>query len=207
MRIQVLVLAKRPVPGRVKTRLCPPCTPEQAATIAAAAIEDTLDAVDASRAHARTLVADGVLQPRPGWTLVNQCHGDLDERLAHAFTTTAKSRVATVLIGMDTPQVTGKLLDRAAAALSTADAALGMAADGGWWALAMRRPADAEALRGIPTSRDDTGVRTLEALRSKGMKVAALPVLRDVDTADDALEVAAIRPHGRFAKALRGVVR
>ena len=43
----MLVLAKTPVPGRVKTRLCPPCTPEQAAAVAAAALADTLDAVTA----------------------------------------------------------------------------------------------------------------------------------------------------------------
>ena len=42
--MDLIVLAKEPVPGRVKTRLCPPCTPVEAASIAAAALADTLDA-------------------------------------------------------------------------------------------------------------------------------------------------------------------
>lgn len=202
MRTQILMLAKEPIAGRVKTRLCPPCTPAQAAAIAAAAIEDTRDAVDAAGRFARILVADGVLAVRPGWTHVSQCGGGLDERIAYAFAGTARGGLASLLIGMDTPQVTPDLLTQAALELSTADAALGLAADGGWWALALRNPADAAALRGIPTSRDDTGRRTLEALRTKGLRVAMLPVLRDVDTAADALEVAEQCPATRFARAV-----
>jgi len=58
----VLVLAKEPRPGRVKTRLCPPCSPEEAATVAAAALADTLEAVAASGADRHILALDG----RPG---------------------------------------------------------------------------------------------------------------------------------------------
>jgi glycosyltransferase A (GT-A) superfamily protein (DUF2064 family) len=203
MRTQILVLAKEPVAGRVKTRLCPPCTPAQAAEVARAAIEDTLDAVDASRADARVLVVDGRLGCRPRWTSTAQAGGELDNRLAMAFTATAQRGFGTLLIGMDTPQVTPDLLDEATGTLRNADAALGLAADGGWWALALRNPADAEALRGVPTSRSDTGERTLAALRERGLRVAALPVLRDVDTAYDAWAVAAAYPHGHFAAAVR----
>src|SRR5688572_7522921 len=59
MTAHVLVLAKAPRPGQVKTRLCPPCTPDQAAAVALAALHDTLDAVDAAPAELvgrRTLV-------------------------------------------------------------------------------------------------------------------------------------------------------
>lgn len=203
MRTQILVLAKQPVAGRVKTRLCPPCTPDQAAAVAAAAIEDTLDAVDGSGADGRVLVVDGHIAVRPRWTSVPQTAGGLDVRLAHAYATTARPGMATLLIGMDTPQVTGTLLDAAAGALSEADAALGLAADGGWWALALRDPSHAQALLGIATSRDDTGVRTLEALRRRGLRVATLPVLRDVDTVPDAWEIATAYPGSRFATAVR----
>jgi len=53
---------------------------------------------------------------------------------------------------MDTPQVTAAMLDEALVALDTADAALGYAVDGGWWAIALRR-ADARAFPGVPMSR------------------------------------------------------
>jgi glycosyltransferase A (GT-A) superfamily protein (DUF2064 family) len=203
MRTQILVLAKQPVAGRVKTRLCPPCTPDQAAHIAAEAIEDTLDAVDGAQADARTIVLDGQLRLRPYWTHVGQTTGGLDVRLAHAFRATALPDTASLLIGMDTPQVTGDALNAAWDALSDADAAFGPAADGGWWALALRDPLDAHALLGIPTSRSDTGLRTLEALRLRGLRVAMLPELRDVDTAADAWEIASAYPGGRFAAAVR----
>lgn len=207
MKTQILVLAKQPVPGRVKTRLCPPCTPEQAAAVAHAAIEDTFDAVDASRAAGRVLVVDGHIPLRRDWTQAQQADGGLDARLAYAFAATACGGRASLLIGMDTPQVTPELLDGATEALQDADAAFGLAADGGWWALALRDPAHAQALRDIPTSRPDTGVRTLKALQRRGLRVAMLPVLRDVDTADDAWEIAAAYPGGRFGEAVREHLR
>jgi uncharacterized protein len=205
MSTQVLVLAKEPVAGQVKTRLCPPCTPTQAARIAAAAIDDTMAAVDLFPGT-RVLVVDGDLPHHPGWTVVSQCGGSLDVRLAHAFVSTARPGVASILIGMDTPQVTPALLAQARDALDEADAALGLAVDGGWWILALRDPADAVALLDIPTSRDDTGRRTLEALQRRGLSVALLPELRDVDTAADALAIAASHPHGRFAAAVQAVL-
>jgi len=95
---------------------------------------------------------------------------------------------------MDTPQVTRALLARAAARLAEADAVLGQAEDGGWWALGLRDPAHAEILRSIPTSLSDTGARTLRALQDSGLRVSSLPVLRDVDTVADARAVADLCP-------------
>ena len=204
MTVQILVLAKTPVPGRVKTRLCPPCTPEQAATIAAAAIADTLDAVDASRASARTLVADGEFEPRPGWTLVSQCQGGLDERLAHAFATTAKQRLASLLIGMDTPQVTPAQLDEGLRALDRADAAFAPALDGGYWAIGLRRP-DAAVFRDVPMSVPTTAKVQRARLAELELATVELPALVDVDTIGDARRVAAAAPLTRFARALERV--
>ncbi|MFI5936652.1 DUF2064 domain-containing protein [Actinoplanes sp. NPDC051494] len=205
MNARLLVLAKTPVPGRVKTRLCPPCTPAQAAAVAAAALADTLDAVTAARATARVLVVDGDHPEPPGWTRTPQRGGMLGERLADAFT-----RPLSLLIGMDTPQVTATLLDAATRRLGTSgvDAVLGLAEDGGWWALGLRDPADARVLRDIETSTADTGAKTLAALTARGLTVSMLPVLRDVDTAADAHAVAALcAPGSRFASTVTRVVR
>jgi rSAM/selenodomain-associated transferase 1 len=205
--VQWLVLAKTPVPGRVKTRLCPPCTPEQAARVAAAALADTLDAVGAAAAAERALVVDGPHPAPPGWRRVGQRGAGLAERLVHGYADTARPGRPSVLVGMDTPQLTPALLDAAAAALAGADAVLGPAADGGWWTLGLRRPAHAAALRGVPMSTPDTGRATLAALRARGLAVAVLPVLRDVDTAADAHAVAAqCPPGGRFPRAVTACV-
>jgi rSAM/selenodomain-associated transferase 1 len=197
------LLAKEPVPGRVKTRLCPPWTPAEAAELAAAALHDTIDTVTATPAARRVLVLDGA-QPRPaGWAVVPQFGADLPDRLAWAFTDTALPGTASLLIGMDTPQLTTHTLRAAIRRLATVDAVFGPAADGGWWALGLRHPGHAEALRGVPTSRADTGVRTLAALRARGLHIALLPELTDVDTARDAYDVAELCPTGsRFAAAV-----
>lgn len=204
MTAQLLVLAKAPAPGRVKTRLCPPWTPQEAARIAAAALADTLDVAQAVPAARHTLVVDGAYPPPPGWHLVAQRGAGLPERLAHAFADTRRPGTASVLIGMDTPQLTGGLLTEAVDALAGADAVLGPAADGGWWALGLREPAHARVLRDVATSTARTGASTLAALHALGLRVAELPVLRDVDTAADAAEVAALCAAGsRFAAAVR----
>jgi rSAM/selenodomain-associated transferase 1 len=206
--LQILVLAKAPVPGRVKTRLCPPCTPRQAAGIAAAALADTLDAVTAATAGARVLVVDGDHPAPPGWTTVAQRGGPLGERIAGAFADTHAAGLPTVLIGMDTPQVTAAHLDAAALLLGAGDAVLGPADDGGWWALGLHDPGDATVLRGIETSTADTGRQTLAALRRRGLRVGLLDRLRDVDTVADARAVAALcPPESRFVRAVAAVCR
>ena len=203
---QILVLAKAPVPGRVKTRLCPPCTAEQAARIAAAALADTLDTVTTSAAGRRVLVIDGDHPAPPGWETLPQRGGPLGERLTNAFADTRKSGTGTVLVGMDTPQLTTAHLAAAQTLLSTPDgpdAVFGPAVDGGWWALGLRDPAHATVLRTIATSTATTGRLTLAALHGRGLRVGRLPRLRDVDTAADARTVAALCPRGsRFTAAV-----
>lgn len=109
-----------------------------------------------------------------------------------------------LLIGMDTPQVTSELLRTGLDALQHKDSAFGHAEDGGWWCLGLRTPAQhAGLLLGIRTSTATTGLETEAALRLAGLSVALLPRLRDVDLPSDALHVAAIAPHGRFALAMR----
>ncbi|GAA1636957.1 TIGR04282 family arsenosugar biosynthesis glycosyltransferase [Catellatospora bangladeshensis] len=199
---QLLLIAKAPVPGRVKTRLCPPCTPRQAAAIAAAALADTVDALTGSRARRRVLVLDGPHPIPPGWSTVPQRGDGLGERLANAYADTALPAAPSILVGMDTPQLTSQHLAAAAEALGEADAALGPAPDGGWWLLGLREPAHAAVLAEVPMSTPETAAHTLAALHRLGLTVALLDTLRDVDTAADALAVAAQQPHGRFAAAV-----
>jgi hypothetical protein len=204
---QILVLAKQPVAGRVKTRLCPPLHPDGAARVAAAAIEDTLEAVRQVARVRRVLVLDGSY-PAAGFCVQPQCGGPMSERLGAAFDDAAATAhdgagpLPALLIGMDTPQVSAELLTSAVEALLATPAVLGLAPDGGWWALGLQQP-DGSLLRGIPTSQDDTGARQLAQLQNRGLQVQLLPQLRDVDTMSDALAVAELSPDGRFAQELR----
>ncbi|MEW2805832.1 DUF2064 domain-containing protein [Streptomyces massasporeus] len=193
----LLVIAKEPRPGRVKTRLTPPFTPGQAAELAEAALADTLHAVAATPATRRVLVLDGAPGPwlPPGFDVVAQCAGGLDERLARAF---ARCAGPALLIGMDTPQVTPELLT---VDFADCDAWFGPAEDGGFWALGLACP-DPALLRGVPMSTPVTGAVQRERLVAAGLRVRELPTLRDIDTAPDAHAVAALAPRGRFAARL-----
>lgn len=196
---QIVVLAKAPVPGRVKTRLCPPCTPEQAAAVAAAALADTLETAAASRAGRRILAVDGAYDPPPGWTVLAQRGGSLGDRLAGAFADAHRPGTATLLVGMDSPQLSTHDLDGAFRWLHAPggpDAVLGPATDGGWWALGLRDGRHASVLPAIATSTGHTGADTHAALRRRGLRVAMLRTLSDVDTAADAYAVAALCPAG-----------
>jgi uncharacterized protein len=196
----VLVLAKAPAAGHVKTRLCPPCTPAEAADIAAAALADTVDA--AVRTGAVVLAVDGAMPCPPGTVVIPQRGAGLAARIAAAFTDVGVGPI--LLIGMDTPQVTPALLTSCLSALNgSVDAVLGPAEDGGWWALGLRDPLDAQLLEGVPMSTPRTGQDTLEALRTAGLHVRLLPTLRDVDRWTDAVVVADLAPRGRFATAVR----
>ncbi len=199
----VLVVAKEPVPGRVKTRLCPPCTPEQAASIAEAALADTMDAVVACGADEVVVALDG--SPGPwlpsGVRTVPQADGPLEVRLADAWSRTTGPGLQ---IGMDTPQVSPALLDDALARLAddASDAVLGPADDGGWWAIGLPG-ADDRVFAGIPMSRPDTGARQRARLAELGLRVADLPTLVDVDHFPEAEAVADLVPRSRFAAAVR----
>jgi glycosyltransferase A (GT-A) superfamily protein (DUF2064 family) len=206
------VIAKEPVPGRVKTRLTPEYTPEEAACLAAAALADTLRTVLALPARRRVLVLEGrpgPWLPADGFDVVPQAGGGLDERLAAAF---AGSSGPTLLLGMDTPQVSAEILAPvlAADAWSRADAWFGPSEDGGFWALGLADP-DPALLLGVPMSTEGTGRIQRRRLTDAGLRVADLPVLADVDTAADVDRVARRIPGSRFARAVRdrtgGVVR
>lgn len=192
----LLVIAKQPLPGRVKTRLTPPFTPEEAAALAEAALADTLAAAAATPADRHVLVLDGVAGPwlPPGFDVVPQCAGGLDERLAAAF---AACTGPALLIGMDTPQVTPELLG-SALEFGDCGAWFGPAVDGGFWALGLATP-DPALLLGVPMSVPETGAVQYARLRAAGLRTGLLPRLRDVDTAADAAVVAGQSPTGRFA--------
>lgn len=211
-RPTLLVVAKSPVAGLAKTRLTSVLTPAEAADVAAAALLDTLDAVAAVPGVRRVValtgeLADAARAPEirralDGVTVIAQRGGPLGARLAAAHADAGPGPV--LQIGMDTPQVSAELLADAVSQLAErdVDAVLGPAADGGWWGLGVVDPTLAAALVGVPTSRADTGARTLAALRTVGARVGVLEPLADVDTPDDARAVAALVPGSRFAAAV-----
>jgi rSAM/selenodomain-associated transferase 1 len=197
----LLVIAKAPLPGRAKTRLCPPCSSEQAAGLAEAALLDTLDIVARTPASRRVLVFEGDpgrWRP-PGFDVIAQRGGGLEERLAAAFEDVGQPAL---LVGMDTPQLTERLLlDGIEALESGADAVLGPALDGGYWSVGLER-ARREVFDKIPMSVATTLGEQRARIRSLGLRLHEQSALRDVDTMEDARVVARQAPGSRFAAAV-----
>lgn len=197
----VMVIAKAPVPGRVKTRLCPPLDDAGACQVASACLLDTLDAAAAvpARRHVLVFEGDSTGWRRPGWECIAQRGGLLGERLANAFQDIG---AAGVVIAMDTPQVaSATLADALRAVTRPATAAFGAAADGGFWAIGLSAGVDPAAVfRDIPMSTAATGARQRARLIALGLDVVELDVLRDIDTIDDLRAVAADHPDRRFAQ-------
>lgn len=209
--VTVLVIAKAPRPGAVKTRLAADLGAVGAARVAAAALLDTLLVCRAVFSHrvlalAGDLADAGVIDTTDirhevaHWKVIGQSSGDLGHRLsqahvdAAALTGRADGQARRVLqIGMDTPHVTASQLADSAHLLCQAhvDAILGPAEDGGWWVCGTSDPAQAATLADVPMSRSDTGDLTLAALRKIGARVGLVTVLRDLDTQDDAKVIAA----------------
>jgi glycosyltransferase A (GT-A) superfamily protein (DUF2064 family) len=204
MDLTVAVIAKECVPGRVKTRLSPPLTSERAAALAQLSLSRTLDTVRLLPARDRLLVMGGTPGERDaeGFTVVPQAAGDLDERLAAICDAVTGPLL---IIGMDTPQFSpnhvAPLIDDWSSPAPFHEAWMGPATDGGFWALALRRP-DGTLIRGVPMSTDTTGVEQLARLAAAGLTVGILPELRDMDHFSDALQIATEIPGSGFACAV-----
>lgn len=207
--MHLTIIAKFPEPGRVKTRLCPPCSPEQAAEVAAAALADTMDAVDATVADAtrarnvrRVVLLDGDNGEwvRDGYDAVRQRGDGLGERLANGFDDLGPG----VIVGMDTPSACRWLADALAVVEGGRDA-IGMASDGGYWVIGLATT-DRRAFDGIPMSQSHTGVAQLRRLHDLGRPVRMLPMARDLDDIADLQAHARVGGPGRLAATARSII-
>lgn len=212
----MLVLAKAPVAGLVKTRLGAGIGSDAAAEVAAASLLDTLsacsEAVGPGRCHlavagdlAAAVRGDELVRAARGWTVRPQRGDGFTARLVNAHLDLVDGASPVVQIGMDTPQVTPDLLLEAAAGTREHEAVLGPAEDGGWWVLALDDPQHAAALADVVMSTPTTHDETRRALRRHGLRVGATATLRDVDTVEDADAVSAYQPAGHFTRAWAGV--
>jgi hypothetical protein len=179
----ICVMAKAPRPGQVKTRLCPPLEPDQAAALAAAFLLDTWAAATAAcdrvllaRAGAR---ADFPPQLRdaPGF---EQRGSDLGARMEHAARTGLDRGARVLVIGSDLPGLPVSHLEDAAARLDQADVVLGPSSDGGFYAIGFEQ-CPVGCLANIPWSSPHTCERTVARLRQVGLEVSEGLPFDDVD--------------------------
>ncbi len=190
----LLVFAKAPVPGKVKTRLAEAIGEEEAAAIYRRLGQEVVDGV--REGNYQTVIAfdppDSAKEVRE-WlgpnelVFVPQSEGNLGDRLTEAFRNAFADADTVCVIGTDAPGVNRALVERAFAELERpggAQVVVGPAMDGGYYLLALRRPVDT-LFRDIPWSTDRVLERTLERIRRAGLSVALLEPLSDIDRLED----------------------
>jgi rSAM/selenodomain-associated transferase 1 len=192
------VFAKAPVPGQVKTRLCPPLTPDEAATLHGSFVLDTLERTKAATAQFKlpfdrylacapssTHVFFKIMEERQGVKLIDQIGDDLGTRMNRTFETLfTQGYKHALIVGTDVPSLPLEHYKEALALLDSHDLVLGPALDGGYYLIGLNRPVP-DLFTGIPWSTDQVLNLTQEKASTLRLKVALLAPWRDVDTIED----------------------
>jgi len=187
----LLIFAKEPRPGHVKTRLAAEIGAGEAARIYQGLGRRVVDQlrhgpyspiVVFDPPEARTRVTEW-LGPE-GLEFLPQVPGDLGSRLQAAFREGFRRGTEVVVVGTDAPEVDGEVVRSAFRRLAEADLVLGPAVDGGYYLLGLTSAAP-ELFHDIPWSTSEVLAATRDRADSLGLRIATLPTLADVDTAED----------------------
>jgi rSAM/selenodomain-associated transferase 1 len=203
MPAALVIFAKAPIPGQVKTRLCPPLTPDEAASLHGSFMLDILEcsgrAVKAHAGHDTRSRLDRflacapssdhvffkVVEERHGVRLIDQVGDDLGPRMDHAFATIfAMGYAPALLVGTDLPTLPESSFSDGLDLLNIHDLVLGPTLDGGYSLIGLNRPTPT-LFMDIAWSTDQVFAQTRHKADSLGLKTALLPAERDVDTVDD----------------------
>ena len=190
----LIIFAKSPVPGSVKTRLCPPLTPDEAATLHGSLVLDTLEQTRKLQGFDRFLAcapstqhpffqAVGARQHIELWEQIPD--EDLGKRMEQAFCTAFERQYTfTVMIGSDLPTIDGEVIQQALRALSAHDVAVGPSQDGGYYLIGLKTPAP-QLFSEIPWSTNQVTPLTKQKAERHGYSLKFLPQQRDLDTVED----------------------
>jgi uncharacterized protein len=193
MHTAIMIMAKAPQAGEVKTRLCPPLSPQAAMTLYQAFLRDKIAQVESLEAASPTIAytpAEGrsvFAALAPGFTLIAQQGADLGERLANAFAQCfAAGHAGVIAIDSDTPTLPTDFLQQAIALLSMpkVDVVIGPSDDGGYYLIGLRA-LHHELFENMAWSTAMVAPETVRRATAKGLQVAWLPPWFDVDTPED----------------------
>jgi rSAM/selenodomain-associated transferase 1 len=189
-RRALVVIAKEPVPGVVKTRLAATLGADSAARVAAAMLADTLAGMAQVDAEPWLCFTPPEARPRmarlaPGVGLLAQVEGDLGDRLAGCFAALLGDGAdQVVIVGADTPQVPRATYQAAFGLLDRIDVVLGPAQDGGYY-LVGAKAALPELFVGVPMGTDAVLQVTMQRAIRRRLRVGTVPTLRDLDRLED----------------------
>lgn len=204
MEICLTVFAKNPIPNEVKTRLVPPLSPEQAATLYTAFLTDwcetlakltNIDIVIAytppeAQSDLQALIGDDVIY-------IPQIGADLGERLTSATQWAAKQGYTKILfVGSDSPTLPVSYISQAIRLLDSRDTVIGPSTDGGYYLIGFSAEALATTVlhvfKEIAWSTADVFQQTVTRIHEAEVTLGLLPPWYDIDTAED---LAFLRAH------------
>lgn len=190
----LVIMAKAPVPGEVKTRLVPPLSPEEAAELSRCLLLDLLEGLKSFQ-RADLFIAFTPVEhaaffsgiAHGGFVCISQRGRDLGERMKHIFEDLfSKGYRNIVAIGSDTPVFPSGFLQDAFVALESSDCGftLGPSRDGGYYLVGMNRFVP-EIFQGIPWSSSGVLSATVHKLSALGLAPYFVPAWLDIDTPED----------------------
>jgi rSAM/selenodomain-associated transferase 1 len=194
----LVIFAKAPIPGKVKTRLCPPLTPDEAATLHGSFVLDMLERTTLAAAKLQLpfhrylacapsseLVFFKIMEERQSVSLLDQIGEDLGQRMHRASVDLfAKGYKQVIIVGADVPTLPLSVYQDALAILDRSDLVLGPALDGGYYLIGLKRPAE-QLFTGVPWSTDQVLAVTQQKAKTLGLTVELTTAWRDVDTIAD----------------------
>ena len=189
----LIIFAKAPIPGQVKTRLCPPLNPDEAASLHGSMVMDIAEQTRGIRRLDRFLACTPssghaffqTLAIRYRLILCEQVGDDLGKRMDHALTESLKRGYQYALvIGTDIPALSLETYKRAVSLLKTQDIVLGPTHDGGYYLIGLKRPTP-EIFTDISWSMGNVCVLTQEKAQVLGRTVGLLDFECDIDTFED----------------------
>lgn len=189
----IIVFAKEPVPGKVKTRLAATLSPECAdpagfaAALYGVCLENLFRTLGSQPFSVQLCITPDsspiYFERFKSDAAIFQKGADLGARMRHAFTWGFNRFGKVLLIGSDVPQLSAKTLLAANAALQSHDCVLGPAQDGGYYLIGFTKNGFCDCFQGVEWSTDKVLGQTLARLA--GRKTFLLETLRDLDTAPD----------------------
>jgi uncharacterized protein len=194
----LVIFAKAPIPGEVKTRLCPPLTLDEAATLHGSFVLDMLERTTLAVATRRLpfhrylactpsseLVFFKIMEERHGVRLLDQTGENLGQRMHRTFVDLfTKGYKQVIIVGTDVPTLPLSVYEKALAILAHSDVVLGPALDGGYYLIGLTQPVET-LFAGVPWSTDQVLAVTQQNAMTLGLAVELTTAWRDVDTLAD----------------------
>ncbi len=179
MNKSLLVFARTPELGKVKSRLAASLGVKKALLIYKELLNNTLSMAVKTNANVNIYWSEKMQNGRL------QVGADLGERMYHAISNEIKKHDLVCLIGTDTPTLTPAIIEQAFNKLAKYDIILGPAKDGGYYLVACKAHPPKELFLHKKWSHNAVLSEALETCKLTNLSVGLLPVLMDIDTEDD----------------------